>query len=94
LNISRRTLYRWTKNYKKFRLEGLINKRGLSRKGNAIIAEELWKRFKHYSVVHAVNAAKKSKNPDNLEHHEDVSSEEGNPLSDYFEKVLKSMEGN
>lgn len=46
------------------------------------------------SVVHAVKAAKKSKNPDNLEHHEDVSSEEENPLSDYFEKVLKSMEGN
>lgn len=45
------------------------------------------------SVVHAVKAAKKSKNPDNLEHH-DLSSEEGNPLSDYFEKVLKSMEGN
>ncbi len=46
------------------------------------------------SVGHAVKAAKKSKNPDNLEHHEDVSREEENPLSDYFEKVLKSMEGN
>jgi hypothetical protein len=47
-NSSRRTLYRWTKNYKKMGLEGLIDKRGISRKGNAIIPEELWKRFKHY----------------------------------------------
>jgi hypothetical protein len=29
LNISRRTLYRWTKNYKKMGLEGLIDKRGI-----------------------------------------------------------------
>lgn len=48
LNISRRTLYRWTKNYKKIGLEGLIDKRGISRKGNLIISDELWTRFKHY----------------------------------------------
>jgi hypothetical protein len=34
--------YRWTKNYKKNWLEGLIDERGISRKWNLIISNEIW----------------------------------------------------
>ena len=48
LYISRRSLYRWISSYKKDGLEGIIDKRGVSRNRKNSIPEEVWKLFKKY----------------------------------------------